>query len=148
MARTKNAIEEFVMMIKSFAAQQLKMTAYDLAAHIGKTTKLIAELYNDKTVEGIARYENIQELLNSIKEFVEDDEVIENISAEDAAGLANDKTLGSFLQTVTLLTGDEKSAENIDSVKLMTIHSRKRVGVSNGVCSGLQKSFPRCAIAL
>src|SRR5688572_30610565 len=49
-SRTKTAIEEFVMMIKSFAAQQLKMTAYDLAAHIGKTTKLIAELYNDKTV--------------------------------------------------------------------------------------------------
>jgi len=124
-ARTKNAIEEFVMMIKSFAAQQLKMSAYDLAAHIGKTTKLIAELYNDKTVEGISRYENIQELLNSIKEFVEDDEVAENISAEDAAGLASDKSLGSFLQTVTLLTGDEKGEENVDTVKLMTVHSAK-----------------------
>ncbi len=142
-ARTKNAIEEFVMMIKSFAAQQLKMTAYDLAAHIGKTTKLIAELYNDKTVEGIARYENIQELLNSIKEFVEDDEVAENISAEDAAGLANDKTLGSFLQTVTLLTGDEKSAENIDSVKMMTIHSAKGLEFPTVYVVGLEENlFP------
>lgn len=118
-ARTKNAIEEFVMMVKSFAAQQLKVSAYDLAAQIGKTTKLIAELYNDKTVEGINRFENIQELLNSIKEFVEDDEVIGD------EGAVNDKTLGSFLQTVTLLTGDEKSAENLDSVKLMTVHSAK-----------------------
>ncbi|MFN8321888.1 MAG: 3'-5' exonuclease [Chitinophagales bacterium] len=118
-SRTKNAIEEFVMMMKSFAAQQLKMSAYDLAAHIGKTTKLIAELYNDKTVEGISRFENIQELLNSIKEFVEDDEVVGD------EGSVNDKTLGSFLQTVTLLTGDEKSAENLDSVKLMTVHAAK-----------------------
>ncbi len=118
-SRTKNAIEEFVMMVKSFAAQQLKVSAYDLAAQIGKTTKLIAELYNDKTVEGINRFENIQELLNSIKEFVEDDEVIGD------EGAVNDKTLGSFLQTVMLLTGDEKSAENFDSVKMMTVHAAK-----------------------
>ncbi len=142
-ARTKNAIEEFVMMIKSFAAQQLKMTAYDLAAHIGKTTKLIAELYNDKTVEGISRYENIQELLNSIKEFVEDDEVNESISVEDSAGLANDKSLGSFLQTVTLLTGDEKSTENIDSVKMMTIHSAKGLEFKAVYVVGMEENlFP------
>src|ERR1041385_4504545 len=116
------------MLIRSFAAQQAKMTAYDLAAHIGKTTKLIAELYNDKTVEGISRYENIQELLNSIKEFVEEDVVPEHdLLTEAGPGdqktiLLQDKSLGSFLQTVTLLTGDEKSAENADSVKLMTVH--------------------------
>ncbi len=141
--RTRYAMEEFVMLIKSFAAQILKMTAYDLAAHIGKTTKLIAELYNDKTVEGISRYENIQELLNSIKEFVEDDEVNENISAEDAAGLANDKSLGSFLQTVTLLTGDEKNSENTDSVNLMTVHSAKGLEFPVVYVVGLEENlFP------
>src|SRR6202012_2786911 len=77
-ARTKNLIYEFVIMIKSFAALAKDKNAFDLASHIGKTTKLVAELYNDKTVEGIARYENIQELLNGIKEFVEDDVVVEN----------------------------------------------------------------------
>jgi DNA helicase-2/ATP-dependent DNA helicase PcrA len=142
-ARTKNAIEEFVMMMKSFASQQLKMTAYDLAAHIGKTTKLIAELYNDKTVEGISRYENIQELLNSIKEFVEDDEVVESIATDDAAGLPNDKSLGSFLQTVTLLTGDEKDKENLDTVKLMTIHSAKGLEFPVVYVVGLEENlFP------
>ena len=141
--RTKHAIEEFVMMIKSFASLTLKMTAYDLAAHIGKTTKLIAELYNDKTVEGISRYENIQELLNSIKEFVEDDEVASNITAEDAAGLASDKTLGSFLQTVSLLTGDEKNAENTESVSLMTVHSAKGLEFPVVYVVGLEENlFP------
>ncbi len=135
--RTKNAIEEFVLMIKSFAAQVLKMSAYDLAAHIGRTTKLIAELYNDKTVEGISRYENIQELLNSIKEFVEDDEVVGD------EGVALDKSLGSFLQTVTLLTGDEKDTENVDSVKLMTIHSAKGLEFPTVFVVGLEENlFP------
>lgn len=117
--RAKSTIEEFVMMIKSFAAQSLTMNAYDLAAHIGKTTKLLGELYNDKTVEGISRYENIQELLNSIKEFVEEDEV------RGDEVISTEKTLGAFLQSVTLLTGDEKDAQNVDTVKLMTIHSAK-----------------------
>jgi DNA helicase-2/ATP-dependent DNA helicase PcrA len=57
-----------------------------IAAHVGKTTKLMAELYNDKTIEGVARYENLQELLNGIKEFVEDDVVTED--GELSEGLA------------------------------------------------------------
>jgi DNA helicase-2/ATP-dependent DNA helicase PcrA len=124
--RTKNAIEEFTLMIKSFGAMLLKMNAYDLATHIGKTTKLISELYNDKTVEGVSRFENVQELLNSIKEFVEDDEVLTDpaLLMEEGAVL-NDKSLGSFLQTVTLLTGDEKDQNNEDTVKLMTVHAAK-----------------------
>lgn len=117
--RAKTTIEEFVMMIKSFAAQSLRMNAYDLATNIGKTTKLLAELHNDKTVEGISRYENIQELLNSIKEFVEEDEV------RNEESIAMEKTLGVFLQSVSLLTGDEKDAQNLDTVKLMTVHSAK-----------------------
>lgn len=123
--RTQTAIEEFVLMIKSFSAQMQKLNAYDLAVHIGKTTKLIAELYSDKTVEGVSRFENIQELLNSIKEFTEEDEVIGD------EVLTADKGLGSFLQNVTLLTGDEKEAQNADAVKMMTIHAAK--GLEFGV---------------
>lgn len=89
-------------MVKSFQALSQKMNAYELASHIGKTTKLVAELYNDKTIEGVSRYENIQELLNSIKEFVE--EILVQGTEEEVL----DKSLGSFLQNVTLLTGDEK----------------------------------------
>ncbi len=142
-ARTKHSIEEFVMMIKSFAAQSVKMNAYDLAAHIGKTTKLITELYNDKTVEGLARYENIQELLNSIKEFVEDDEVPENVVTPDGELLHTDKSLGTFLQSVTLLTGDEKDSGNQDTVKLMTIHAAKGLEFPVVYVVGLEENlFP------
>lgn len=135
--RTQTAIEEFVLMIKSFSAQMLKLNAYDLAVHIGKMTKLIAELYSDKTVEGVSRFENIQELLNSIKEFTEEDEVIGD------EVLTADKGLGSFLQNVTLLTGDEKEAQNADAVKMMTIHAAKGLEFGAVYVVGMEENlFP------
>lgn len=118
-ARTKTAITEFVEMIKSFSALAAVKNAYEIATHVGKSTRLIAELYNDKTVEGVSRFENVQELLNSIKEFVEEDVL------QDDEVIASDKSLGTFMQNVTLLTGDEKEKDSVDSVKLMTVHSAK-----------------------
>jgi DNA helicase II / ATP-dependent DNA helicase PcrA len=71
-AGTADAIDEFVTMIKSFASMLQKNNAYDVAVHVGKQTNLVKELFNDKSTEGLQRYENIQELLNSIKEWVDD----------------------------------------------------------------------------
>lgn len=117
--RAKQLLYEFSIMIKSFAALTQQKNAFELATHIGQTTKLIAELYNDKTVEGVARYENMQSLLNGIKEFVEDDQIVE----DDV--LTEDRGLGVYLQNISLLTGDEKQNENTDAVKLMTTHAAK-----------------------
>lgn len=71
-AGTADAIDEFVTMIKSFASMLQKNNAYEVAVHVGKQTNLVKELFNDKSTEGLQRYENIQELLNSIKEWVDD----------------------------------------------------------------------------
>jgi DNA helicase-2/ATP-dependent DNA helicase PcrA len=104
-------------MVKSFQVMLEKQNAYDVAFAVGKHTGLVQELYNDKSVEGLARYENVQELLNSIKEFTE---------TPDEEGELRDKTLGSYLQQITLLTdADQGDDENQDSVKLMTIHAAK-----------------------
>jgi len=69
---TLDAIEQFVLMIRSFASMLQKSNAYDVAFHVGKQTGLVRELFNDKSTEGVQRYENVQELLNSIKEWVDD----------------------------------------------------------------------------
>jgi DNA helicase-2/ATP-dependent DNA helicase PcrA len=69
---TLEAIENFVLMIKSFASMLKNNNAYDVAFHVGKQTGLVRELFNDKSTEGVQRYENVQELLNSIKEWVDD----------------------------------------------------------------------------
>ncbi len=71
-AGTLEAIENFVTMIKSFASMLQKNNAYEVAVHVGKQTNIVKELFNDKSTEGLQRYENIQELLNSIKEWVDD----------------------------------------------------------------------------
>lgn len=60
---------------------------------IGKSTNIVKELFNDKTTEGLAKYENVQELLNSVKEFTE------TPSNED--GEVGDKTLGAYLQNIS-----------------------------------------------
>ena len=93
-AGTLTALEDFVTMIRSFASMLEKSNAYDLAFHVGKQTGLVKELFNDKSTEGIQRYENIQELLNSIKEWTE--------SPDNDDGELVDKSLGADRKSTRL----------------------------------------------
>jgi len=128
------AIENFVMMINSFRTMLEKHNAYEVAFAVGKHTGLVQELYNDKSVEGLARYENVQELLNSIKEFTE---------TPDEEGELRDKTLGSYLQQITLLTDADETDENADTVKLMTVHAAKGLEFPCVFVVGLEENlFP------
>jgi DNA helicase II / ATP-dependent DNA helicase PcrA len=134
-AGTLESIQNFVTMIKSFASMLQKQNAYDLAVHIGKQTGLVKELFNDKSVEGLARYENIQELLNSIKEWLE--------SPDNEEGELLDKSLGSYLQQITLLTDADEKDPNADTVKLMTIHAAKGLEFPVVFAAGLEEMlFP------
>ncbi len=109
--------------------------AFDLASHIAKASGLLHELYNDKTIEGLSRYENIQGLLNGIKEFTErapfeagKDPIEEEWVTVDGEILNEkslDKSLGAYLQEITLLTDADKDNGTEDRIKLMTIHSAK-----------------------
>ncbi|GGB11197.1 ATP-dependent helicase [Puia dinghuensis] len=140
-AGTLEAIENFVLMIRSFASMQEKHNAYDLASHVGKQTNLVKELFNDKSTEGVARYENIQELLNSIKEFTErpdDDGVLET----------DTKGLGNYLQQITLLTDADEKDPNADTVKLMTIHAAKGLEFSCVFAAGLEEMLFPNAMAI
>jgi len=120
-ARTTNALRNFHTMISSFRAQLKDQNAYDLAVFIGKHTGIISELFKDKTVEGISRYENIQELLNGIKEFTE---APKPEYEEDEVVPEND--LAAYLQTISLLTELDNEDDDPDKVKLMTIHTTGR----------------------
>ena len=117
-AGTLESIEAFVTMIKSFRSMLEKKNAYEVAQHVGRQTNLVKELFNDKSTEGVTRFENIQELLNSIKEFTETPQ-------NDESGELGDKRLGAYLQQISLLTDADEKDPNADTVKLMTIHSAK-----------------------
>jgi DNA helicase-2/ATP-dependent DNA helicase PcrA len=134
------AIENFVMMIKSFQAMLTKNDAYEVASAVGKHTNLVKELYNDKSVEGLARYENVQELLNAIKEYTE---------TPDEEGELEEKSLGTYLQNITLLTdADKNNDEDQDVVKLMTIHAAKGLEFPCVFAVGLEENIFPSAMSL
>ncbi len=128
-------IERFVLLVQSMQAQLSKKNAYDVATAIGKESGLLHELHADKTVEGLARFENIESLLNSIKEFVE-------MPTED--GEIIEKSLGLYLQEITLLTdADNEGDGDKNVVKLMTVHASKGLEFKNIFIVGMEENlFP------
>lgn len=132
---TKNRLGEFMTMIESFQTQSKKMNAFDIGSHIASSTGLLKALYEDRTPEGISRYENIQELLNGMKEFT--------TSAQDNDELSG--SLDEFLQDVALLTDldQEEDDENVSKVSLMTIHLAKGLEFPYVFIVGLEEGlFP------
>lgn len=129
--RASGQIEDFVAMIRRFELEIQRQDAYEAAAEIAKGSGLLRELYTDKTVEGLSRYENVQELLNAIKEFTDDPE-------------REDKGLGSFLQEVSLITGqDEDKDKDPEKVTLMTIHMAKGLEFKYVYVAGMEEDlFP------
>ncbi|MDH5607837.1 MAG: UvrD-helicase domain-containing protein [Cyclobacteriaceae bacterium] len=110
--RGGHQVEEFATLIKSFKLAVEKKDAFEAVSQIAKNSGLLKELYEDKTVEGLNRYENVQELLNAIKEFTENPE-------------REDKSLSAFLQDVALLTDEDRSNDTEEAVTLMTVHMAK-----------------------
>jgi len=112
---TKRKLEDFTNMIKSFQIMNEKADAFTLAEHVAKKTGILLEFKKDGTPEGIARMENIEELLNGIKDFVEGQKEL-----ADAKG-----DLTEFLEDVALATDLDKDTGDDDRVALMTIHLAK-----------------------
>ena len=139
-AGTFTALQDFVTMIKSFASMLTRQNAYEVAFHVGKQTGLVKELFNDKSTEGVNRYENIQELLNSIKEWTE--------SPDNEDGELVDKSLASYLQQITLLTDADEKDPDADTVKLMTIHAAKGLEFSCVFAAGLEEMLFPNAMAI
>lgn len=158
-AGISNKINDFVTQIQAFQTMLPHKDAFDLGNHIAVHSGIIKELYTDKTPEGVGRYENVQELLNGMKDFVErertamEDELSESIKAQLAAesnellppdsGL---RTLDEFMQEITLLTGtdneDEKDTDR-DKVSMMTIHAAKGLEFPYVYIVGLEENlFP------
>jgi len=133
--RAASSIENFVVMIRAFQSMESKKNAFELAEEVGKTTGLIKSLYNEGAVEDLARYENAQELLNAIQEFTQ---------TPDEEGEIIEKSLGIYLQQITLLTdADKDDPEDSDVVTLMTIHASKGLEFPNVFVVGLEENlFP------
>ncbi len=130
---TAQRIKDFILSIETFGSMVENTDAFTLATHIAKSSGLLKDLYTDKTPEGLARYENIQELLNGLKDFVETNKKEEDLSIY----------LDAYLQEISLLTDNKENVENEDSVSLMTIHASKGLEFPYVFIVGLEENlFP------
>jgi len=133
-AAVQNKVMDFAVMINNFSKMVDKLSAYDLASNIAQSTGILKEHFSDKTPEGIARYDNVQELLNGIKEFCED----------KPEGDTSLRTLDLYMQDIALLTDiDNENEDDRDKVSLMTIHAAKGLEFPYVYLVGLEENlFP------
>jgi DNA helicase-2/ATP-dependent DNA helicase PcrA len=142
-ASTIGKVHDFVTMIKSFSLKLKTDNAFDLASHIATSTGLLKELYADKTPEGLSRYENVQELLNGIKEFVETGRSITPRGDEDFFDTGEIRTLEMFMQDISLLSDADDENKDANTVSLMTIHMAKGLEFPAVYVVGLEENlFP------
>jgi len=130
---TLKKISGFVSFIERFAAMAINTTAYDLASNIIVESKIIEDLGVEKTPENQSRIENIQELLNAVKEY-----------SDGRGESGEDNSMAHFLEEVSLLTDmDTEKETEIDCVKLMTVHSAKGLEFNTVYIAGVEENlFP------
>lgn len=140
---TAQKISNFATMIRSFAALLDTRNAYELGRHIAVSSGLIRELEEDKTPEGVNRLDNIEELLNAMREFTEKEP---DIPQENGNGNGDIKEPGleDFMLDIALLTdADTDDKDDMNKVSLMTVHQAKGLEFSYVYVVGLEENlFP------
>jgi DNA helicase-2/ATP-dependent DNA helicase PcrA len=130
---TLKKLAGFVSFIEKFAAIAINNNAYDFASQIINESGIITELKTDNTPENQTRLENIEELLNAVREFTDE----RNETGEDAS-------ITTFLEDVSLMSDlDTDKPEDAEMVKLMTIHTAKGLEFGNVYIVGVEENlFP------
>ena len=130
---TKAKLQEFVTLIESYQVLNQTADVFELAEHVTRTSGLIREFKKDGTPEGVTRMENIEELLNGMKDFVEGQKEV-----ADTTG-----NLAEFLEDVALATDLDADKGDTDHVALMTIHLAKGLEFPYVFIVGLEEDlFP------
>lgn len=135
---TKQKLQDFVTMIKSFQVVNEQQDAFVLTEHVAKKTGLIQELKKDATPEGIARIENIETLMGGIKDFIEGQKEVDG-----ARG-----ALSEFLEDVALATDLDNDTGDDDRVALMTIHLAKGLEFPYVFVVGMEEDLFPSAMSL
>ena len=131
-AGTQKKLEAFSATILEFADQQNQKDAYELAYEITRKSGILKDLHNGTAPEEVSKYENVRELLNGISEF---------IAAPEQEGRFIG--LDEYLQNVTLLTDQDTETEELDTVKIMTVHAAKGLEFRHVFIAGMEENlFP------
>ncbi len=135
-SNTLNKLINFSDQIKSFKLLSQTKDALETAIIISKESGVLNELKKDMTPEGINRYENIQELINGIRNFVEEN--------KDDLNDNSKVNINSYIEEIALITDvDNFDDEENDFISLMTIHQSKGLEFENIFIVGLEENlFP------
>jgi DNA helicase-2/ATP-dependent DNA helicase PcrA len=127
--RQQNAVEQFRSLIGEHVSKEGSMPPDELVRSLMKETGLLEELRDENTAESLARWENVQELMNAVAEFTDTDE--------------DSRSLGDFLQEVSLMTDVDNLEEEANQVTLMTLHGSKGLEFPVVFVTGLEEGlFP------
>ena len=134
--RAKTILTDFMRLIANFRIKAEKANAYETALYISKKCGIVDLLKSDGSMEGMARLENINALLDGIQEYVEDDEL------EPGEEIA-DKSLPKYLQNIALITDMDEDKGNTEVVTLMSVHAAKGLEFKSIFVVGLEENlFP------
>lgn len=130
---TAEKLIQFRKLICEFQEKSQTSDAYDLSQYVASKSGIMKDLFNGTTTEERSKYENLEELLNGIRDFVE------NYKGENGSA-----TIANYLENVSLLTDmDNEKDEDKNKVTIMTIHSAKGLEFKNVYLAGLEdKLFP------
>ncbi len=127
---TKNKLLDFVIMIESIKAKLESLDVFEITKEVLKQSGLYNLYKNDESMEGVNRIQNIEELLNGIKDFVENND-------------KNQVSVSTFLQDVALATDQDNESNDKNKVALMTIHLAKGLEFPFVYIVGLEENlFP------
>jgi DNA helicase-2/ATP-dependent DNA helicase PcrA len=112
---TKTKLQNFLNMILRLQIDAQKLNAFEITELVVKQTQLVKDLEKEGTPEAISKVENVQELLNGVKDFI-----------TDKIETGEDASLPVFLEEVALATDlDADKKDDKPKVSLMSIHQSK-----------------------
>ena len=125
---TKNKLYEFMVLIESLKIKNDVTNVFEMTKEVLKKSGLYKYFNDDESIDGINRIQNIEELLNGIKDFVDND-------------VTEEKTVSSFLQSVALITDQDNDEQDLNKVQLMTVHLAKGLEFPYVYIVGLGRKF-------
>ena len=131
---TKTKLRGFATLMDSLRQLSEETDAYTFAEQTLRTTGVLTAMAVDLSPEGIDRAQNVQELLNAIREFVaqRQEEGIDYTPITD------------FLSEVSLQTDqDDNLTDTMERVTLMTVHAAKGLEFPIVFIAGMEENlFP------
>jgi DNA helicase-2/ATP-dependent DNA helicase PcrA len=135
---TQKKLQDFVKFIENFTSKIFTVDAFEFAKNLAVESGIIADLTQDMSIERKSRYENIESLMNGIKEFCDN----EKANSDNQSDFIT--TINEYLDNVALITdSDNEKAEDADKVSLMTVHQAKGLEYDHIYITGMEENvFP------